>query len=128
MADKTPPTEGWVAVYDPWRERPLPSGPHWFRRPNESLPHHSQKPFYGDLTDYGPAFNIAGLEYVPNAPEPTKTENVQAFPTVGGRLGMSLRDWFAGRVLSRLSHPEKPMETAVTAYKIADAMMKERGR
>jgi hypothetical protein len=40
--------------------------------------------------------------------------------------GISLRDWFAGQVLSRLSHPEKPMETAVIAYKIADAMMKAR--
>lgn len=57
---------------------------------------------------------------------PVKTEN--AFPSDWGpnRAGMTLRDWFAGQVLTN-SHVFSTPETAADhAYKVADEMMKRR--
>lgn len=42
----------------------------------------------------------------------------------------TLRDWFAGQTLAMLAHPQDegiPSTTAKLAYRIADAMMEERG-
>jgi hypothetical protein len=68
-----------------------------------------------------------------------------AFPSEQGRTsdglwnqtynsGMTLRDWFAGQALMGLAtlmaHPKAPGEEgqAIVAYKLADAMLRERNK
>jgi hypothetical protein len=56
-----------------------------------------------------------------------------AFPTSNPYEGngMSLRDWFAGQALNACLDyhgPKEPSEAAVSAYAIADAMVKERSK
>jgi hypothetical protein len=64
---------------------------------------------------------------------------VAAFPSTTGafpeQIGMSLRDWFAGQALSAIASDPSiitvanitgPQGMAVSAYAIADAMLKER--
>lgn len=75
--------------------------------------------------------------------EPMVQEGGPAFPIVADvgnavhiQYGMSLRDWFAGQVLPAVAaqmwtdvvsgHPAH--QAAATAYAIADAMLKERGK
>ena len=65
--------------------------------------------------------------------------NPSAFPSAGyGASGMTLRDYFAGQALAgmlpardesgRVAYVElTPDEIAKSAYKIADAMLAERG-
>lgn len=68
-------------------------------------------------------------------------ENPQAFPTSSFRLGMTLRDWFAGQALPYActinqqflqAHPDAnyPFHAAIAkdAYEIADAMLAERAK
>lgn len=56
--------------------------------------------------------------------------NTNAFPYgLGDRMGMSLRDWFAGQALAGLaaSPMDMPAEAyGLTAYAIADAMLAAR--
>ena len=48
---------------------------------------------------------------------------------VGGQDGMSLRDWFAGMALGRYySGHQAPEYIAEEVYRIADAMIAERGK
>jgi hypothetical protein len=53
-----------------------------------------------------------------------------AFPvpeSYGTRLGMSLRDWFAGQALVGLcAYDETPEGLARASYQVADAMLKAR--
>lgn len=54
-----------------------------------------------------------------------------AFPTVNGRLGMTLRDWFAGQALAALPHigcgaDLNAQEIALASYQLADAMLAAR--
>jgi hypothetical protein len=45
--------------------------------------------------------------------------------------GMTLRDYFAAKALACLGHPQDSGDAEVAArfaYKVADAMLKERGR
>jgi hypothetical protein len=56
-----------------------------------------------------------------------------AFPHAFGQLhtGMTLRDWFAGQALSSIADSNAVAgaeATAINAYRIADAMLKERDK
>ena len=61
-----------------------------------------------------------------------KNDGGPAFPSDrAGQVGMSLRDWFAGKALEgqahRFDHPHNHRELlAKDCYEIADAMLKER--
>jgi len=65
-----------------------------------------------------------------------KKDGGNAFPNVDGDLGMSLRDWFAGQIIggifsdSRMVNymGNKNHDVAEIAYRIADVMLKERGK
>jgi hypothetical protein len=51
---------------------------------------------------------------------------VKAFPNVTGEKGMDLRDYFAAQVIGMFTGSSTWYERAVTAYAIADAMMRAR--
>ena len=55
----------------------------------------------------------------------------QGDPVMQGSKGMSLRDWFAGQVISSVKgwHPadKRGRSSAVIAYEIADDMIRVRG-
>ncbi len=55
---------------------------------------------------------------------PTPYEQTIAHGVLGGNVGMSLRDYFAGQSLAFLAG--EPVEVATTAYQIADAMLEAR--
>ena len=47
-------------------------------------------------------------------------------PTQQGVPGMTLRDWFAGKVLVTACSDEGPETAAILAYEYADAMLAQR--
>ena len=73
--------------------------------------------------DGGPAFPVLEYEY-------KATGDLHPSPTM--QPGMTLRDWFAGRALTgMLANPDcgqSNEKIADWAYRIADAMLEERGK
>jgi hypothetical protein len=58
--------------------------------------------------------------------EQTETQGGKWNPT--HRSGMTLRDWFAGQALNQATSKYPDLDDAVaSAYKVADAMIEERG-
>lgn len=64
----------------------------------------------------------------------TTPSNPSVFPLEGCSNGMTLRDWFAGQALAGLlADSKRPSEdttndVAASAYRLADAMLRERER
>jgi hypothetical protein len=55
-------------------------------------------------------------------------EDKAAFPSDRyGEIGMTLRDYFAAKVLQVMCEDFLPTEAATSAYEYADAMLKARG-
>jgi hypothetical protein len=68
----------------------------------------------------GPAFPL-------HVPEWHEAVNQQGFVHHDFTMGMSLRDYFAAKVLQVMCEDFLPTEAATSAYEYADAMLKARG-
>ena len=79
------------------------------------------------IEDGGPAFPGTIVKHMAHELLPDGTGFGRAFPVLRDETGMSLRDWFAGQVLSNMDfRGETPARAADWSYSVADAMLAAR--